>query len=155
MQRGRGPGRLELREEPDRFAGRERVDRDAATPERLERLGIGLELSVGTGADHEPGGEVVEHVLEILENESVSLPAPPVPDAPAGEHDHVAAVLVAVHDHPAELVALDPGHSPRVAPTYGTSTARPVISPSRRASRTSFTASSGCVSVRSVTSPWA
>jgi hypothetical protein len=119
MQRGRSPGRLELCEEPDRLAGRERVDRNAAPTERIERLRIGLEPSVRTGADHEPGGELVEKILEVLENELVAFEAPPARDDPAGKHDHISVVHVAIDDHPAELIGLDPAHARSVAPSTG------------------------------------
>ena len=46
-----------------------------------------------------------------------------------------------------------PCHYWRRTAAQGTRTARPVTSPSRSVSSTSFTSSSGCVSVRSVTSP--
>ncbi len=53
------------------------------------------------------------------------------------------------HDDPR---AMDVEH-PLVDACHGTRTARPVTSPARSLSSTSFTSSSGCVSDRSVTSP--
>ena len=115
MERGRGPGRLELGEQSDRVAGGQRVDLDSAAPEGVERRRVWLEPSVGTGADHQPGGQFVQHLLEVVEDEPVSFSTPPARDDAAGEDDHILTVLVPVDEHPAELIPIDPGHRPRVA----------------------------------------
>jgi hypothetical protein len=115
MERGRGPGGLELREQSDRVAGGQRVDLDPAVPKRVERRRVGLEPSVGARADHEAGRQLVQYLLEVVEDEPVPLSTPPAGDDAAGEDDHILTVLVPVDEHPAELVSLDPGHRPRVA----------------------------------------
>jgi hypothetical protein len=116
MERGRRSGGIEMLEQKDGLAGRGRVDLDPPPAERLERLRIGFQPPVRAGADHEPSGQLIENLVEVLEDEPVSLAAPPAGHDAAGEHDHVPAVHLTVDEHPAELVALDSGHAPRVAP---------------------------------------
>ena len=111
MQRRRCAGRVELREQPNSLARGDRVDLDAALPERLERSRIGLQAPVGACADHQSLGKLSEDVLEILEDEGVAVTTPPAANDPVGQDDQVSPMLLAVDEHPPELVSLDPRHN--------------------------------------------
>jgi hypothetical protein len=110
MERGGRPGWVELAEEANGLAGRHGVDLDAASAKGLQCSRIRFKPAVMTRSDHEPLGELVEHVGEILEHQAVPIAPPPAPDHPLRQHDHVLPVLLAVDEDASELVPLDPRH---------------------------------------------
>src|SRR6266545_3061128 len=55
-------------------------------------------------------GQLLEHVVEVGEDEPVSIRAPPVRDHAVRQNDEVPGLLFAVHDELAEAVFLDPRH---------------------------------------------
>jgi hypothetical protein len=110
VQRGRRLPRIELHVALDGLCGREYLDVDPAGPQRLERARIGSQLPVRAGAGEQALGELVEHLVEILEHEPVPLLPPPAAHHPLRKHNDVARLLTSVDRHAPEAVAFDLGH---------------------------------------------
>ncbi len=89
---------------------RQTLDVDLPRAELLEGAGVGPHPAVRAGADDQPFGKLVEHLVEVLEDECVALAAPPGSDDSARENDYVFRVLLAVDEYPSECVVLDPRH---------------------------------------------
>jgi broad specificity phosphatase PhoE len=112
VQRRRCLPRIELGVAPDGIRGREHLDLDPPGAQRLERARIGPQPPVRAGADEQPLGELVEHLVEILDHEPVPFLSPPAAHHALRKHDHVARLLTTVDRHAPEAVALDLGHRP-------------------------------------------
>ena len=110
MERGGRSSGIERVVPANGVAGGEDLDLDASCAQLVERLRIWLHAAVRPGAEDQPLRQLVENVGEILEHESVPVPAPPVLLEALGQDDEVARVLLAVDDDVSESVALDAGH---------------------------------------------
>jgi hypothetical protein len=73
-------------------------------------------LPVRAGADEQPLGQLVKHLVKIVEHEPVTVLAPPAAHHAVGQHDDVARVLTTVDRHAPEAVAFDRGHLPGFCP---------------------------------------
>ena len=98
----------------DGVGGRQRLHLGPAPRKRLGDRWVGVQAAVRAAADDEALGEVVDDAGEILDDERVAIPAPPVALDTIGEDDHVARVLLTVDGDAAELVVGDRRHEPIV-----------------------------------------
>ena len=55
-------------------------------------------------------GELLEHLLQIFDDQRVPLLPPPVVEYSIGQHDQVTVVMPAVDDDVAEVIFTDPRH---------------------------------------------
>src|SRR6266542_4590290 len=110
MKRRRRPTRVELAVAADRLARRQRLDLDASLPEPLDRLRVGLHLRVRSRAHDQVLGQLVNDVIEIGEDETVPVRAPPVGHHTVGENDQISRLLLAVDDEMTEAVSLESRH---------------------------------------------
>jgi phosphohistidine phosphatase SixA len=110
VQRRRRLPRIEPAVALDGLRGWEHLDFDPARAELLERTRIRPQLPVGARAEKQTLGQLVEHVVEILEHETVPFLAPPAAHHALRQHDDVARLLTSVDRHAPEAVALDLGH---------------------------------------------
>jgi uracil DNA glycosylase len=54
--------------------------------------------------------ELSADVFEVIQNEPMSVRAPPIGNDPFGQHDQIAGLLFSVDDESAEAVALKSRH---------------------------------------------
>ena len=66
MQRRRGAALVELTVAPHRRIGGQALDVHPAPLERGDDRGVGTKLAVGTDAEHEPPGQIIEHFVQVL-----------------------------------------------------------------------------------------
>ena len=84
MQRGGGGAFVELAVTAYRRVGGQALDPHAAALELGDDRRVGTQLAVGADAEHEPPGQLVEHLVEVLHRQRVALAAPPTADNPVG-----------------------------------------------------------------------
>jgi putative phosphoribosyl transferase len=111
MERGRRAARVELAVAVDSLAGRKRRDLDTPLPQLLEHLGLGPHMPVRARTDEQVPRQLLEHVVEVGEDEPMPVRAPPVRDDSLREDDDVPRLLFTVDDDQTEAVSLDPRQS--------------------------------------------
>jgi hypothetical protein len=104
VERRGGRRRVELAIALHRLAGRQRLDRDPAALERLDHGGVGDEAAVGSAAEDQALGQILEHLFEILDRQRVPLAPPPLRNDAVRKQDQVPPVLGAVDDYAPEAV---------------------------------------------------
>jgi hypothetical protein len=85
-------------------------DFDTSLAQLSKRAGIGLHLALGACADDQSRRQLVEHCLEIIEHERVTIAAPPVPHDALRENDDVVRLFTAFNGYAAEAVVLQTSH---------------------------------------------
>jgi hypothetical protein len=108
VERGRRAARIELAVAADGLVRRQGLHLDAALAELVERLRLRTHLPVRARADDKPFRQLLEYVVQVGEDESVPIRAPPIGEYALGEDDHVTRLLVAVDDEITEAVSRDP-----------------------------------------------
>ena len=93
MQRGGGAPLVKLAVATDRLVGVQALDRDVAPPKLGDRRRIWTQPAVRSDAEDQPLRQLVEHLIEILKRERVSIAAPPVGHDPVGQHDQIPRLL--------------------------------------------------------------
>jgi hypothetical protein len=111
MEGGGRPTRVELAVATNGLISWQRLHLDTPLSELVERLRIWAHLRIRARAHDQTLRQLLEDVVEIVKNETMSICAPPVGDNATGENDHIASLLLAVDDEMAEPVSLDPRHS--------------------------------------------
>src|SRR5215216_8170499 len=104
MERRRSTTRIELAVTANRVRRRQGLDFDTRASQLLDSFGIWTHLPVRAGTHDQMLRKLFADVLQVVQNKSVSLGAPPVGDDPLGHHDHVPGLLFAVDDDAAEAV---------------------------------------------------
>ena len=107
MERRGRPARIELGVAPHRFLRRQRLDLDAALLQLVEHLRVGTELAVRPRPDDHVRRELLEHLIQVCEYETVALGSPLVREHALGQDDHVLRLLLTVHGDAAEAIPLD------------------------------------------------
>ena len=110
MKRSGRSTRIELPITTHSLGRRQRLDLDTALPQLVERLRVGTQLPVRTGAHEQALGQLAEDIVEVGKNEAVPFCAPPVGEDAVGKDDHVTRLLRAVDADAAEAVVVDPVH---------------------------------------------
>jgi Winged helix DNA-binding domain len=111
VQRGGGGAFVELAVTAYRRVGGQALDPHAAPLELRDDRRVGTQLAVGADAEHEPPGQLVEHLVEVLHRQRVALAAPPTADNPVGQDDQITRVLLAIDGEPAEAVIQEASHA--------------------------------------------
>jgi hypothetical protein len=62
--------------------------------------------------------KLVQHVPEVVQDQSMTVPTPPVRDHPVREDDQVAGLLIPVNHDPAEAVLIDLRHGTQTMMSY-------------------------------------
>jgi hypothetical protein len=63
-----------------------------------------------TGPHDQVRRKLLQDLGEVVQDERVAVPAPPVPQYPVGQDDQVLGLLASVDHDPAELVVVDARH---------------------------------------------
>jgi steroid delta-isomerase-like uncharacterized protein len=111
VERGCRLGRVELGVAPHRLARRQLLDLDPLPLQLLDGVCVRPHAAVGACPDDQALGQLREYGVEILEHERMPLASPPILQHSARKHDYVVRVLLAVDEHAAKAVSLDPRHA--------------------------------------------
>lgn len=93
MQRSGGTALVELAVPADRGIGRKALDRHAAPLELGDRAWVGTKPPICADTYDQSLRQEVEHLLQILEDQRVSLAPPPVGDDSIWQHDQITRLL--------------------------------------------------------------
>jgi hypothetical protein len=78
MERSRRATPVELAVAADGLAGRQRLDLNTPLAQLVERLGVGLHSSVRARAYKQVARQLLEHVVEVGQDEPVPVRTPPI-----------------------------------------------------------------------------
>ena len=72
-------------------------------------------MAVRPRPDDQVRRELLKHLVQVCEYETMPLGSPPVREHAVGQDDHVLRLLLAVHEDAAEAIPLDPRHQWKLA----------------------------------------
>ena len=114
MKRGGGPPLIELAVPTYGVLCGKALDRNAAPLQFLDRRPVRPQATVGTDAHDQPLGQLLQHILNVLEHQRVPLAPPPIGHDAVGQDDHVTPLLQSVDTETAEAVVREPCHGVRL-----------------------------------------